>query len=158
MSSRRKSFTALVRWRSRRSLAWEVDTRHPGFTSAEAAALSANGLGTDGFETLLLEKGQLFVLPVRGPRHPVLLGIEVWRLTPSAAQIPEDLRYERVDRSPASLSREGLDGPFEPRRFRVVEEGGEDLDVQLILGRSRLTIVVGRGLAKYGIDFETIRA
>jgi len=142
MNSTGRSFSALVRWRSRLHPEWEVDTRHPGFPSAEAAALAANGLGTDGFEELRLEREVLFVVDLSGRRASVEGDIALWT-TPTTLDLPEDFRFERVDGSVHEMSRRGLDGGFEPRRFRVIDDGTTaDVDARLLVGRSRVVVLV----------------
>jgi len=143
MNSRGPSFSALVRWRSRLHPEWEVDTRHPGFPSAEAAALAANGLGTGGFEELRLERGDLFVVDIGGRRASVEGDVMLWTAPTAPRDLPEDFRFERVDGSVHELSRRGLDGGFEPRRFRVIDDGtAADVDARLIIGRSRVVVLV----------------
>jgi len=138
-----RSFSALVRWRSRLHPDWEVDTRHPGFPSAEAAALAANGLGTDGFEELRLEQGRLFVVNVNGRRASVEDDVVLWTTPAPPLDLPDDFRFERVDGAIHELSRRGLDGGFEPRWFRVMDDGtGTDVHARLIVGRSRVVVFV----------------
>jgi hypothetical protein len=123
---------------------WELDTRHAGFASAEEAAFAANGLGIDGFEELRLELGELFVVDVNGRRTRVREDVTVWFLVPVATSLPEDFRFERSNAPLGELSRRGLDGGFDARRFRVLDEGrGADVDVRLVVGRSKVVALVG---------------
>jgi hypothetical protein len=139
-----RSFSALVRWRSVGNRAWEIDTRHSGFVSAEEAAMAANGLGCGGFEKLVLERGDLFTIGVNGQRLQVEEEIAVWTMAAAPLDLPEDLQFERVDESPGLLSAKGLDGLFEARRFRVLDdETGRDVAVRFAVGRSRVVVLVG---------------
>jgi len=143
MNSAGRSFSALVRWRSRLHPQWEVDTLHPGFLSAEAAALAANGLGAAGFEELRLEQGDMVVVDTNGGRASVEGDVVLWTAPKAPLDLPEDFRFERVDGTARELSRRGLDGGFEPRRFRVIDDGtGADVDARLIVGRSRVVVFV----------------
>jgi hypothetical protein len=144
MPDKAKSFSALVRWRWAGNGAWEIDTRHSGFGSAEEAAMAANGLGCDGLEKLVLERGDLFTICVNGQRLRVEEQIAVWTMPAAAGDLPEDLQFERVDDSPGLMSAKGLDGVFEARRFRVLDdETGRDVAVRFAVGRSRVVVIVG---------------
>ena len=62
----------------------------------------------------------------------------------AGGDLPEDLQFERVDESPGMLSAKGLDGLFEARRFRVLDdETGRDVAVRFAGGRSRVVVLVG---------------
>jgi hypothetical protein len=144
MPDKARSFSALVRWRSAVNGAWEIDTKHRRFASAAEAAMAANGLGCDGLEKLVLERGDLFTVCVNGRRLPVEEQIAVWAMPAPAGDLPEDLQFERVDDSPGLLSAKGLDGVFEARRFRVLDdESGRDVAVRFTVGRSRVVVLVG---------------
>src|SRR4051794_12753105 len=97
MMGSERSFSAVLRWRSRLHPEWEVDTRHPSFPSAEAAALAANGLGTDGLEELRLERGKLFVVDVSGRRAMVRGDVVFWTVPAAPLDLPDDFRFERAD-------------------------------------------------------------
>jgi hypothetical protein len=57
------------------------------------------------------------------------------------------------------LSAKGLDGVFEPRRFRVVDDGtGRDVAVRFATTRSRIVVVVGGLKAERPSDVEVPRA
>ncbi len=143
MIGSRRSFSAVLRWRSRLHPEWEVDTRHATFPSPEAATLAANGLGTDGLEELRLERGRLFVVDVSGRRTKVRSDVVFWTVPAAPSDLPDDFRFERVDETVHELSRRGLDGGFEPRWFRVIEdESGADVHARLIAGRSRVVVFV----------------
>ena len=137
------SFSAVVRWRSRLHPEWEVDTRHTSFRSPEAAALAANGLGANGLEELRLVRGELFALVVNGRCAKVEGDVVLWTAPASPRDLPDDFRFERVVGTVQELSRRGLDGGFEPRRFRVLDDGtGADVHTRLIAGRSRVVVFV----------------
>jgi hypothetical protein len=144
MVRKARSFTALVRWRSLEDSAFEIDTRHTGFESAEEAAMAANGLGCDGFAKLMLERGELFTVSVNGQRVLVEHEVVVWTMPTAPLDLPDDLQFERVDESPGLLSAKGLDGAFEGRRFRVLDaDTGRDVAVRFAVGRSRVIVLVG---------------
>lgn len=143
MIGKERSFSAVVRWRSRLHPEWEVDTRHTSFRSPEAAALAANGLGTEGLEELRLERGELFVLDVEGRCIRVEGEVVLWTVPAAPHKLPDDFRFERVDGTAQELSRRGLDGGFEPRRFRVLDDGtGADVHMRLIAGRLHVVVFV----------------
>ena len=97
--------------------------------------MAANGLGGGGFEKLVLERGDLFTIGVNGQRLQVEEEIAVWTMAAAPVDLPEDLQFERVDESPGLLSAKGLDGLFEARRFRVLDdESGRDVAVRLAVG------------------------
>ena len=159
MVGKARSFSALVRWRSEGNGAWEIDTRHSGFDSAEEAAMAANGLGCSGFAKLVLERGDLFTIGVNGQRLLVDTEIVVWTMAAAPADLPEDLQFERVDETPGLLSAEGLDGLFEARRFRVLDnESGRDVSVRLAVGPSRVLVLVGELKAERISDVDVPRA
>ena len=159
MFAKARSFSALVRWRSVANGAWEIDTRHSGFVSAEEAAMAANGLGCGGFEKLVLERGDLFTIGMNGQRLRVEEEIAVWTMAAAPVDLPEDLRFERVDESPIALSAKGLDGLFEARRFRVLnDETRRDVAVRFAVGRSRVVVLVGGLKAERISDVDVPRA
>lgn len=144
MARKAPSFSVLIRWRSARNPAWEIDTRHRGFRSAEEAAMIANGLGCAAFDTLVLERGELLTLALNGQRLPVEDEVAVWTLPAEPVDLPEDLQFERAEERPSVLSAKGLDGVFRPRRFRVLDdETGRDVIVRFTFCRSRLVVLVG---------------
>jgi len=144
MPDKARSFSALVRWRSAVNGAWEIDTKHRRFVSAEEAAMEANGLGSEGLEKMILERGDLFTICVNGQRLRVEEQIAVWTMPATAGDLPEDLQFERVDDTSGLLSAKGLDGVFEARQFRVVDdETGRDVTVRFAVGRARLVVLVG---------------
>lgn len=105
--------------------------------------MAANGLGIDGFEKLQLERGALLALSVNGERERVEGEVAIWMKAPLAVDLPDDLRFERVDETPVELSASGLDGLFAARRFRVIDDdSGVDVDVRLAVGRSRVVVLV----------------
>lgn len=139
----RMSFSALIRWRSDSGSVWELDTRHSGFPTAEAAAIAANGLGVDGFAKLLLTKEKLYTVDVNGRREPVTGEVVIWELPVAPPDVPEDMRFERVKDSLADLSARGLDGVFSASRFRVVEDESEvDVDIRLSVAQSQVVVLV----------------
>ena len=93
--------------------------------------MAANGLACDGLEKLVLESGDLFTICVNGQRLRVEEEIAVWTMPAAPVDLPEDLQFERVDESPGMLSAKGLDGVFEARRFRVLDDAtGRDVAVR----------------------------
>jgi hypothetical protein len=141
------TFAAKVRWRSRTRPDWELDTSQGGFATAERAALFANGLGQVAVGALWLEDGS-FVLELSDGRRVAFAPTElvVWHRAAEAQSLPDIAGFERVDRTPRELSREGLDGHFEPRAFRVVTEAAPPKDIEVLitvdLQRDVLRVVV----------------
>ena len=128
------TFAARVRWRALARPGCELDTIHRGFSSAERAALFANGLGPLAIEALWLERGVFSVELTDGRRvgfAPVEL--DVWYRAPGTEALPDVAAFERVDRTPAELSADGLDGEFEPRAFRIVTETTPEQDLEVCL-------------------------
>jgi hypothetical protein len=149
------SFSALVRWRSEIDPAWELDTRHRGFTTAEAAAMAANGLGVNGFEKLRLDKGRLFVIDLNARSQLVQGEVAIWMMVPVAADVPDDFRFERMDETLTALSASGLDGFFRPKHFRVVDDGSDaDVDISLAVGRSRVVMLFRRAHPRRAADVD----
>ena len=121
--------------------------------------MAANGLGGGGFEKLVLERGDLFTIGVNGQRLQVEEEIAVWTMAAAPVDLPEDLQFERVDESPGLLSAKGLDGLFEARRFRVLDdESGRDVAVRFAVGRSRVVVLVGGLKAERISDIDVPRA
>lgn len=153
MMGSERSFSAVLRWRSRLHPEWEVDTRHPSFPSPGAAALAANGLGACGLEELRLERGRLFVVNVSGRRTKVRGDVVIWTVPAAPLDLPDDFRFERADETVQELSRRGLDGGFEPRSFRVIEDRtGADVHALLIAGRSRVVVFVSAASRVRGVS------
>jgi hypothetical protein len=108
--------------------------------------MAANGLGCHRLDKLMLERGDLFTIGVNGHQLQVEEEIAVWTMPAAPVDLPEDLQFERVDESSGLLSAKGLDGVFEARRFRVVDDDtGRDVAVRFAMGRSRV-IILGGGL------------
>ena len=121
--------------------------------------MAANGLGCDGFAKLMLERGELFTVSVNGQRVLVEHDVVVWTMPTAPVDLPDDLQFERVDESPGLLSAKGLDGSFEARRFRVLDDETErDLTVRFALGRSRVVVLVGGLQAVRISDVDVPRA
>lgn len=152
-----RSFSVVVRWRSRMHSEWEIDTRLGSFESAAAAVLAANGFGDDGIEELRLECERLMLIDAAGRRRPAG-EITVWKLGPSGLALPGDMLFERVEHSPAELSALGLDGGFEPRQYRIVDDAcGGDVPIRVVVARSRVLLVVDSSGAGRG-DVEVTSA
>jgi hypothetical protein len=127
---------------------WELDTQIGSFDSAAAAALAANGFGDDGIEELRLEGEQLVLIDVVGRRRSPAGEITVWKLSPRGLPLPAEMLFERVEYSLADLSALGLDGGFEPRQYRVVDDGsGSDVPIRIVVGGSRVMLLVDAGCA-----------
>jgi hypothetical protein len=130
---------------------WEIDTQLGSFESAAAAALAANGFGDDGIEELRLEDEHLVLIDVAGRRRAPAGEITVWKLGLNGLPMPRDMLFERVAYSLAELSALGLDGGFEPRQYRIIDDGsGDDVPIRVVVGRSRVLLLVdssreGRG-------------
>lgn len=106
--------------------------------------MAANGLGPEAFEELRLERGHLFVVDARGRRFPVCHGVVAWTISDPSVDLPDEFRFERIERTPSELSKGGLDGGFDPKEFRVVDDVTDmDVHVRLIAGRSRAVVLVG---------------
>jgi hypothetical protein len=143
------TFAARIRWRSRVNPAWEIDTVHRGFLSAQRAALFANGLGPLAVEALWLNEGVLSIELTDGRRARFSTAeVVVWRRAPGTESLPDVAGFERVNRTPHGLSAERLDGELEARSFRVVTETNPEQDVEVSihvdLARGILRVSVGR--------------
>lgn len=128
---------------------WEIDTRHGGFESVADAALWANGFGDDAIEELRLENEQLALIGVQGRWVAVSGAITVWKSSQNDLDVPPDILFERVEYSVADLSALGLDGGFEARRYRVVDDDSrEDVPARVTIRRSRVLLLVDTARAR----------
>jgi hypothetical protein len=149
------SFIARIRWRSYVKKSWEIDTVHRGFASAEQAALFANGLGHAAIQMLWLERGRMWGELSDGRRFPVEdTEIAVWQLPDDARELSEDCAFEKRQLSIVDLSREGLDGAFEARQFRIVTgvQGETNVEVRLNVDLARHVL---RVTVECGADSRT---
>lgn len=155
MSSIGASFSALIRWRSRTDPPWEVDTRHPGFATAETAALVANGLGLDGLRRLVVERGYLFTVDADGNLELFVGEAVIWMMPRQPVDLPEALQFERVEETPTGMSAMGMDGVFDAKSFRVVDDfSGVDVDVRLVVRRKRVVVLLRGTHATRATDVE----
>lgn len=144
----RGTFAARIRWRSRVTPSLELDTVHRAFSTAEMAALFANGLGPEAVEGLSLERGILMLELTDGRRTVIdAAEVSVWTKAKGAQGLPDVASFERSDWKPDVLSREGHDGRFDAREFRIVTDATpeHDIDVrlQVDLRRDVLRVAVG---------------
>jgi hypothetical protein len=144
----RGTFAARIRWRSSVTPSLEVDTVHRAFATAEMAALFANGLGPEAVEGLSLERG-ILELELTDGRRIVIDSAElsIWTKAEGAQSLPDVAGFERSDWTPDVLSREGHDGRFDAREFRIVTDSTPEHDVdvrlQVDLRRDVLRVAVG---------------
>jgi hypothetical protein len=137
-------YRVLIRWRSADSR-WEVETDHGGFPSGEDAALFANGLSACGAARLWMASGQVDLELTNGRRVCAVDAVAIWHLGDEPVGMAEDARFQRVMMTLSDLTRIGLDGPFEPRTFLVVDPVGVQLaaDVEVDLKRGIVRVTVG---------------
>jgi hypothetical protein len=137
-------YRALIRWRSA-DRRWEVETDHRGFPSAEDAALFANGLSAYGAARLWMADGQIALELTNGRRVSDVDAVAIWHLRDEPVEMPEEARFQRVMMAISELSRLGLDGPFEPWSFVVVDPLGVQLaaDIEVDLKRWVVRVTVG---------------
>lgn len=125
---------------------WEIDTRHGRFKTAAHAAFAANGFGKNGIEELRLENRRLALIDIRGRRIAPRDDVTVWKSSDEHLDLPRELLFERVVCSVAELSALGLDGGFEARQYRVIEnDSGREVPLRLTVGRSRLLLALDSG-------------
>jgi hypothetical protein len=125
-------FTARIRWQADADPSWEIETLHPGFETAEDAALFANGFLEAGAEELRLEGSRLLLsLADRTVQELSADSIQVWRLPESAedVRVADDADFQRVILSPEQLSALGFDGGFMQVKYGVSDAAGAQVVV-----------------------------
>jgi hypothetical protein len=125
-------FTARIRWQADADPSWEIETLHPGFETAEDAALFANGFLEAGAEELRLEGSRLLLsLADRTVQELSTDSIQVWRLPESAEDIrvADDADFQRVNVSLDQLSALGFDGGFMQIKYGVSDASGSQVVV-----------------------------
>lgn len=131
-----ESFSVRMRWQAEADCTWELETQHPGFPSAEEAALFANGLADVGVADLRLERGELRMVLADGSSMAIDPdAVTVWTLAKEAAgkRAATDADFSRVEVPLATLSRHGLDGAFVPLAYSVIGPDAEPIDVRILL-------------------------
>jgi hypothetical protein len=120
-----------------------LDTRHRGYHSAQEATLAANGLGPQGIDELRLERGSLVAIDISGRRRRCTAMV-AWTISELSVDLPTEFLFERIDCTPSDLSARGLDGAFDAKAFRVLDDRTElDVDVRLMASRRRLVVLLG---------------
>jgi hypothetical protein len=133
---------------------WEIDTRHGRFETAADAALAANGFGKNGIEELRLENRSLALIDICGRRIAPQDDVTVWKLSDGHLDLPCEMLFERVAYTVAELSALGLDGGFEARQYRVIEnDSGREVPLRLTVGRSRVLVVLDNRRADDDVPF-----
>lgn len=143
--SERTSFSVRVRWQAEADCAWEVETHHGGFASAEEAALFANGLADVAIVDLRLERGKLRLGFTDGSwtmMHPE--AVTIWTLAKEAAakRTAADTDFSKTDIPISTLSRHGLDGAFLPLAYGVLGPDRQPVDVRILLDEDLGTVDV----------------
>lgn len=139
-------FAARIRWQAEADPAWELETHHPGFSSAEDAALFANGYGDAGVADLRLDGGNLLLTLTDGSTAALAAdGASVWHFAGAIDEntVARDVDFERVDLTFSALSSRGIDGGFVPLVYAVLGPNAEPLDVSINvdeLGMLRVTV------------------
>lgn len=130
----RQVFTAHIRWQADVDPGWEIETSHPGFQSAEDAALFANGFLEAGADELRLASGRLSLsLTDRSSIDLPEDAVQVWRLPQSAEdiQIADDADFHLVSMNLSQLSALGFDGGFVQIKYGVTDAAGTQVQVGL---------------------------
>jgi hypothetical protein len=140
-----RSFSVRIRWQAEVDCAWELETHHTGFGTAEEAALFANGLAEGGLAHLRLERGELrlgFTDGSSAAMDPA--AVTVWALAREAAGRPSaaDIDFRRIDVALPVLSRRGLDGAFIALAYGVLDPERQPLDVRISLDEDLGTVDV----------------
>lgn len=143
------TYTAIIRWRGP-DPALELETRHPGFTSPEEAALYANGIPPrtpDGLH-LFSDGSAVFVLDddTDVPCNPEQL--TAWALPPNCRTIDgltivDDDDYELLNRGELVI-RFAAHGDYVHAQYGVLDPNGMPVDVRLDWddnNRLRVTVV-----------------
>lgn len=125
-------FTARIRWQSEMNPCFELETRHRGFSTAEDAALFANGFSDAGALDLRLARGRLTLVLTDGAESELEPeSVQVWELPDDGQeyQVADDSAFELVPRTPAELSARGLDGGFVQLKYGVLAPDHSIVDV-----------------------------
>ena len=128
----KERFTARIRWQADVDPTWELETAHPGFETAEDAALFANGFLEAGADTLRLESGRLYLtLTDHSSAELPVDAVQIWRLPDDGAecQVADDRDFERVPLSIERLSAMGFDGGFTQIKYGVTDTMGAQVNV-----------------------------
>lgn len=130
------TYTAIIRWRGP-DPALELETRHPGFTSPEEAALYANGIPPrtpDGLH-LFSDGSAVFVLDddTDVPCNPEQL--TAWAVPPNCRTIDgltivDDDDYELLNRGELVL-RFAAHGDYVQAQYGVLDPNDRPVDVRL---------------------------
>lgn len=131
-----KSFSVRVRWQAEADCAWELETHHGGFQSAEEAGLFANGFADVGIAELRLELGRLRLGLSDGswtPMHPE--AVTIWAIPAGRTdgRIATDADFRKMDVAITGLSEQGLDGGFIPLAYGVLGPDRQPVDVRILL-------------------------
>jgi hypothetical protein len=132
-------FTARIRWQADVDPTWEMETSHPGFETAEDAALFANGFLEAGADELRLESGRLILTLTDGTSvEPPADAVQIWRLPDDGTdcQIADDADFERTTISIERLSAMGFDGGFTQIKYGVTDGTGAQVDVAVELNET----------------------
>lgn len=137
-------FTALVRWRCPGVPDLELETHQPGFDSAPAAALAANGLGDRALDELVLECSAVTALRDGVAQDGGCLAIVGWvSVCSTVSGVPREWAFERTERFAEHVARLTPVGRFTPYAFRVVDEQtGDDITVEFLITPQGLGILV----------------
>jgi hypothetical protein len=132
-------FTARIRWQADVDPSWELETAHPGFETAEDAALFANGFLEAGADELRLESGRLILTftdcsSVEFPSDSA----QIWCLPDDGTdcQVADDADFERASISIEHLSAMGFDGGFTQIKYGVTDVTGAQVDVAVELNET----------------------
>jgi len=147
----KERFTARIRWQADVDPTWELETAHPGFETAEDAALFANGFLEAGADTLRLESGRLYLtLTDHSSAELPVDAVQIWRLPDDGAecQVADDRDFERVPLPIERLSAMGFDGGFTQIKYGVTDTMGAQVNVGARSERNWESQCDGRGRAE----------
>lgn len=117
------TFSARIRWQSEIDPCIELETRHPGFSTAEEAALYANGFSEDAALELRLDGGCLTLSLADGTLVELDSdSVSVWELPDDGQeiQVADDSDFRLVRQTAADFTARGLDGSFVQLRYGVL--------------------------------------
>jgi hypothetical protein len=136
-----RPFSARIRWQSDADPCYELETHHPGFATADDAALFANGFSAAGADELRLSDGALVLTLTDGSQVELPLEVvQVWRLQDDGQeiQVADDIDFQLAAVTFEELSSQGLDGGFVQVKYGVLDPDNEPLDVAVYLDETGL--------------------